>query len=66
LSSISSNRIGITIIYNETGSDYYDYLTTGDNAAGKLGVVVGDVSEHGIPSALLMATVWAQIRQRYY
>jgi len=56
---------GTSIYCDETGGDYYDFLTAGDNAAGKIGVVVGDVSEHGIPSALLMATVRAQIRQRY-
>ena len=56
---------GTSIYCDETGGDYYDYLMTGNTAAGPLGVVVGDVSEHGIPSALLMATVRAQIRQRY-
>ena len=49
---------------DETGGDYYDFLESGDSASGKIGVVVGDVSDHGIPSALLMATVRAQIRQR--
>jgi serine phosphatase RsbU (regulator of sigma subunit) len=57
---------GTSIYCDETGGDYYDYLTADDVAEGKLGVVVGDVSEHGIPSALLMATVRAQIRQRYF
>jgi sigma-B regulation protein RsbU (phosphoserine phosphatase) len=57
---------GTSIYCDETGGDYYDYLTAGDHATGKLGIVVGDVSEHGIPSALLMATVRAQIRQRYF
>ena len=49
---------------DETGGDYYDFLEVGDSANGKIGIVVGDVSDHGIPSALLMATVRAQIRQR--
>ena len=49
---------------DETGGDYYDFLEAGDSAAGKIGIVIGDVSEHGIPSALLMATVRAQMRQR--
>jgi sigma-B regulation protein RsbU (phosphoserine phosphatase) len=35
-----------------------------EGESGKIGVVVGDVSDHGIPSALLMATVRASIRQR--
>ena len=49
---------------DETGGDYYDFLEAGDSAAGRIGIVIGDVSEHGIPSALLMATVRAQMRQR--
>ena len=39
---------------------------TPNSGDGKIGVVVGDVSDHGIPSALLMATVRAQIRQRCF
>jgi len=57
---------GSSIYCDETGGDYYDYLKTGDSAEGKIGVVVGDVSDHGIPSALLMATVRARLRQRYF
>jgi serine phosphatase RsbU (regulator of sigma subunit) len=57
---------GSSIYCDETGGDYYDYLKTGDGADGRIGVVVGDVSDHGIPSALLMATVRAHLRQRYY
>ena len=55
---------GRSIYCDETGGDYYDYLEANIPANGKIGVVVGDVSDHGIPSALLMATVRAQIRQR--
>ena len=57
---------GASIYCDETGGDYYDYLKAGDGGDGKLGVVVGDVSDHGIPSALLMATVRARLRQRYF
>ncbi|UCD82199.1 MAG: PP2C family protein-serine/threonine phosphatase [Desulfobacterales bacterium] len=56
---------GSSIYCDETGGDYYDYLRAGGAADGKIGVVVGDVSDHGIPSALLMATVRARLRQRY-
>ena len=49
---------------DETGGDYYDFLEVGNSANAKIGIVVGDVSDHGIPSALLMATVRAQLRQR--
>jgi len=45
----------------ETGGDYYDYLEIGQD---KIRVVVGDVSGHGISSALLMTTARALLRQR--
>ena len=55
---------GKSIYADETGGDYYDFLEVGNPAEGKIGVVVGDVSDHGIPSALLMASARALIRQR--
>lgn len=57
---------GKSIYCDETGGDYYDFLEVDDTSDGKIGIVVGDVSDHGIPSALLMATVRAQIRQRCF
>ncbi len=56
---------GKSIYCEGTGGDYYDYLENGDGQQGKIGVVVGDVSDHGIPSALLMATARAFLRQRF-
>ncbi len=56
---------GTSIYCEETGGDYYDYLTHGDEHQRKIGVVVGDVSDHGIPSALLMTTARAFLRQRW-
>ncbi len=55
---------GKSIYCDETGGDYYDFLKIDENESQKIGVVVGDVSDHGIPSALLMATVRASLRQR--
>ncbi|MBW1697552.1 MAG: PP2C family protein-serine/threonine phosphatase [Deltaproteobacteria bacterium] len=55
---------GTSIYCDETGGDYYDFITPSDHGKGKIAVVVGDVSDHGIPSALLMATARALIRQR--
>ena len=55
---------GKSIYCDETGGDYYDFLEVGNPQEGKIGVVVGDVSDHGIPSALLMASARALIRQR--
>ena len=46
---------------DETGGDYYDYLALPRDS---LGVVVADVSEHGVGAALLMTTARALIRQR--
>jgi len=45
----------------ETGGDYYDYLQEDEN---KIDLVVGDVSGHGISSALLMSSARAFLRQR--
>ncbi len=57
--------IASTIIYcDETGGDYYDFPDTNETHPGKFSVAVGDVSGHGISSALLMATGRAFLRQR--
>ena len=42
----------------EIGGDYYDYLPTPD---GRLAVVVGDVSGHGLPTGLLVAMAKAAL-----
>jgi sigma-B regulation protein RsbU (phosphoserine phosphatase) len=55
---------GTSLYCEETGGDYFDYLMTADNAQKKICVVVGDVADHGIPSALLMTTARAFLRQR--
>jgi serine phosphatase RsbU (regulator of sigma subunit) len=54
---------GRSIYCDETGGDYYDFLNGDHGSEGKVKVVVGDVSDHGIPSALLMATARAIIRE---
>ena len=46
---------------DETGGDYYDFIGN-DNR--QLDAVIGDVSGHGISSAILMASVRAFLRQR--
>jgi len=55
---------GSSIYCDETGGDYYDFLTGPENDPGNARVLVGDVSDHGIPSALLMTTARALLRQR--
>ena len=57
--------VASTIVYcDETGGDYYDFPDTHETHPGNFSVVVGDVSGHGISSALLMATGRAFLRQR--
>jgi sigma-B regulation protein RsbU (phosphoserine phosphatase) len=56
---------GTSIYCDETGGDYYDYyLETNERGAGKVSMVVGDISGHGLASALLMASARALLRQR--
>ncbi len=44
------------------GGDYYDFL---DFGAGKLGLVLADISGKGISGALLMANLQANLRSQY-
>jgi len=54
---------GKCIWCDETGGDYYDFIDSSDFGQEKIGIVVSDVSGHGISSALLMATARAFIRE---
>jgi sigma-B regulation protein RsbU (phosphoserine phosphatase) len=55
---------GKSVYCDETGGDYYDFISIGENDKHQIGVAIGDVSGHGISSALLMATVRSSLRQR--
>jgi sigma-B regulation protein RsbU (phosphoserine phosphatase) len=55
---------GRSIYCDETGGDYYDFIISDETKDRNIGVAIGDVSGHGIPSALLMATVRSSLRQR--
>ena len=49
----------------EVGGDFYDFFLIGDNCgaeSGKLGFVIADVSEKGIPAALFMMKAKALLR----
>ena len=50
---------GSCVYADETGGDYFDYLDLRAHAVPVIGVVIGDVSGHGIASALLMTTARA-------
>src|SRR3712207_4884846 len=43
----------------EVGGDFYDFLELED---GKLGLVVGDVTDKGVPAAIVMATTRTMLR----
>ena len=43
----------------EVGGDFYDFI---DLPGGKLGLVVGDVTDKGVPAALVMATTRSVLR----
>ncbi len=43
----------------EVGGDFYDFLELKD---GRLGLVVGDVTGHGVPAALMMANTQSVLR----
>lgn len=56
---------GRSMYCDDTGGDYFDYLTLPQAGFGpRLGVAVGDVTGHGIPSALTMTTVRALLRAK--
>jgi sigma-B regulation protein RsbU (phosphoserine phosphatase) len=55
---------GMAFYCDETGGDYFDYLCVDEQDRQRLCIAVGDVSGHGLPSALLMATARGLLRQR--
>jgi serine phosphatase RsbU (regulator of sigma subunit) len=52
---------GRSLYCDETGGDYFDFLEISGN---RMGVVVGDVTGHGVSAALLMASVRGFLRAR--
>jgi len=50
---------GVNIPATETSGDYFDYVTLAD---GRLGVIVADVTGHGLGAALVMTAARAFIR----
>ena len=49
---------------DQTGGDYFDFITLDEAAPGTLSVAVGDVMGHGVAAALLMCTARALLRGR--
>jgi sigma-B regulation protein RsbU (phosphoserine phosphatase) len=55
---------GTSIYCDETGGDYFDFFATPEPETKTYNIVIADVSEHGIPSALLLASARGFLRQR--
>ena len=55
---------GKSISCDETGGDYYDFVSPDEWGQDKIGIVVADVIGHGISAALLMTSVRASFRER--
>ena len=58
----SLDYAGLCIPAREVGGDYYDFLSLGPQ---RLGLVLGDISDKGMPAALLMANLQANLRSQY-
>jgi serine phosphatase RsbU (regulator of sigma subunit) len=54
---------GKSLFCDQTGGDYYDYFEKPGTASRTVSIVAGDVSDHGLPSALLMTTARAFLRE---
>ncbi len=55
---------GKNVSCDEIGGDYFDFIWRRDSKKGPFSVVVGDISGHGVDSALLMTTARAFLRMR--
>ncbi len=53
---------GLSVYSDETGGDYYDFMDIPGKETKSLGIVIGDVSGHGIGAALLMASARGALR----
>lgn len=47
---------------DETGGDYFDMIDLRAHCPGRVGLVLGDVSGHGIPAAMLMISAGSVLR----
>lgn len=55
---------GRNIPCDEVGGDYFDYIWNNDTTGSKFDIVIGDISGHGVASALLMSSARAFLRMR--
>ncbi len=59
---------GLCKYSDETGGDYYDFVSFDEIEPGKISIILGDVTGHGIGAALLMASARSMLRNniRHY
>lgn len=59
---------GLCRYSDETGGDYYDFISLDEVEPNKVSIVLGDVTGHGIGAALLMASARSMLRNnvRHY
>jgi sigma-B regulation protein RsbU (phosphoserine phosphatase) len=55
---------GKNVPCDEVGGDYFDYLWDTEHGEGEFSVVAGDITGHGVDSALLMCSARAFLRMR--
>lgn len=49
---------------DEVGGDYFDFLVDESSGPGRLSIVVGDITGHGVDAALLMSSARSLLRMR--
>jgi serine phosphatase RsbU (regulator of sigma subunit) len=57
---------GTSLYSDETGGDYFDFIEAPNDRRNSFGVIIGDVTGHGVAAALLMTTARAFLRMRSF
>jgi phosphoserine phosphatase RsbU/P len=57
---------GTSLYSDATGGDYFDFIEASRERQNRFGVIIGDVTGHGVAAALLMTTARAFLRMRSF